>query len=227
MERVLGIYCERGFDPSFWAEPVNAVTNGAFLIAGALLLSRARADGRAVSIALAALIILIGVGSFLFHTLAMRWTGLADVLPIAAFIFVAVYALARRALGLGTGLSLGALAAFVGFVFLIFAAGRAYAPWLGSTLGYAPAFLVLLGAGLALTAARREGGVMMLGAGAVFAVSLSMRLADRPLCSETVILGQTIGTHFLWHLLNALTLYLVARALIGMRTPSTARRRPA
>lgn len=29
-------YCERGADPSFWAEPVNAVSNGAFLVAAVL-----------------------------------------------------------------------------------------------------------------------------------------------------------------------------------------------
>ena len=27
------IYCERGQDPSFWAEPLNAVSNAAFIIA--------------------------------------------------------------------------------------------------------------------------------------------------------------------------------------------------
>ncbi len=27
-------YCERGGDPSFWAEPLNALSNGAFIIAG-------------------------------------------------------------------------------------------------------------------------------------------------------------------------------------------------
>ena len=40
-------YCERG-DPGFWAEPVNALSNGAFLVAAALA-TRARApcpDGR-------------------------------------------------------------------------------------------------------------------------------------------------------------------------------------
>ena len=27
-------YCERGGDPGFWAEPLNAISNGAFVIAG-------------------------------------------------------------------------------------------------------------------------------------------------------------------------------------------------
>jgi hypothetical protein len=26
-------YCERGGDPTFWAEPLNAISNGAFIIA--------------------------------------------------------------------------------------------------------------------------------------------------------------------------------------------------
>jgi hypothetical protein len=32
------------------------------------------------------------------------------------------------------------------------------------------------------------------------------------LCSDTVFDGRKIGTHFLWHLLNALTLFLLLRA---------------
>jgi hypothetical protein len=38
------IYCERT-DPSFWAEPVNALTNIAFLLAAALAFCAWRRDG--------------------------------------------------------------------------------------------------------------------------------------------------------------------------------------
>ena len=36
--RQIDIYCER-LGPGFWAEPVNALSNGAFLVAGAFLLN--------------------------------------------------------------------------------------------------------------------------------------------------------------------------------------------
>ena len=77
-------YCERG-DPGFWAEPVNALTNAAFPIAAGLAARRARGDGAVL--ALAAVTVVVGIGSFLFHTLANRWSMLADVIPIAVFIY--------------------------------------------------------------------------------------------------------------------------------------------
>ncbi|MEV7092760.1 hypothetical protein AB0M80_07920 [Amycolatopsis sp. NPDC051045] len=46
-------------------------------------------------------------------------------------------------------------------------------------------------------------------AGAIFALSLSLRALDRDVCDYV-----PAGTHFLWHLLNGVALYLVSRAAI-------------
>jgi hypothetical protein len=51
-------------------------------------------------------------------------------------------------------------------------------------------------------------------AGAVFALSLSLRTLDRDVCDYV-----PAGTHFLWHLLNGLVLYLVARTLVLRERP--------
>ena len=88
----VNIYCERT-DASFWSEPINALTNLAFLIAAGMLWSRAQSQGAARL--LAVLIGLIGVGSFLFHTFGNRLTGLLDVFFIAAFIAAFAYLLPR------------------------------------------------------------------------------------------------------------------------------------
>lgn len=37
---------------------------------------------------------------------------------------------------------------------------------------------------------------------------------DRTLCEALSIGGYTLGSHLLWHLLNAVTLYLLMRAAI-------------
>ncbi len=58
-------YCER-IDPSFWSEPVNAITNAAFLIAALYMWRRSRSLPMAQ--ALCVVLFAIGVGSFLFHT---------------------------------------------------------------------------------------------------------------------------------------------------------------
>ena len=69
-------YCERAGDPAFWAEPFNAISNVAFLIAalaGAVLLVRTpNARERRIEWGLVLLVTIIGIGSFLFHTYATR-----------------------------------------------------------------------------------------------------------------------------------------------------------
>ena len=83
-------YCERGGDPSFWAEPLNAISNGAFIIAGlvaARQLKRSpRRDYALFEWLMIALILAIGTGSFLFHTYATVWAIPFDTIPISLFM---------------------------------------------------------------------------------------------------------------------------------------------
>lgn len=90
--RIYG-YCERGFGPgigadSFWAEPLNAITNAAFIIAAATALALAlrerRLDGPTLWLIL--LTFVVGIGSFLFHTYAVVWAAIMDTTPIMLFI---------------------------------------------------------------------------------------------------------------------------------------------
>ncbi|HSF92234.1 MAG TPA: ceramidase domain-containing protein, partial [Paracoccaceae bacterium] len=92
-------YCER-LDASFWAEPVNAITNAAFLIAALVVWLRTDARKDAGAVALLGILVAIGIGSFLFHTIAQRWAALADTLPILLFILTYLYLATLRFLGL-------------------------------------------------------------------------------------------------------------------------------
>lgn len=207
---VVNAYCERGADPSFWAEPVNALTNAAFLIAGAAALRRHRGDPAAVL--LAATTIVIGIGSFLFHSFATRAAMLADVIPIQAFIAIYFFLAMRRFLGLG---AIAAGAATLGFMVAAAAAPAALPatdPWrgLGGYVG-GLAGLAGLGAWLVFDGRRGNAGVSLLVIGGLFAVSLTFRTLDKPVCHLVAI-----GTHPLWHCLNTVVLYalidLLARA---------------
>jgi hypothetical protein len=95
-------YCER-LAPGFWGEPLNAVSNVAFVLA-ALWVWRwwqrqavqPRWDVNAVLVCLG----LIGAVSFAFHTFATRWAGALDVLFIALYLLLYLAVYAHRALGL-------------------------------------------------------------------------------------------------------------------------------
>ncbi|RIY02553.1 hypothetical protein D3218_04060 [Aureimonas flava] len=200
-------YCER-LGPGVWAEPANAITNLAFVLGAAVALAEwRRAPGRdGVSLAFVLLVAVIGLGSFLFHTLANGWTLLADVLPIAVFIY-GYFALALfRFLRLRPA---AAIAGTIGFAVAGQVVERLAAPVLGSSASYLPALLALGGMGALLAGRGHGAGRPLLLAAAVFALSLTFRTLDVPLCPTFAL-----GTHFLWHVLNAATLTLCLLAAI-------------
>ena len=194
------LYCERS-GPEFWAEPVNAITNGAFLIAAAVMGWRLRgACGAGLAWAMVAVLAAIGVGSFLFHTHATVWAGIADVLPILAFVLIYVFAAARDMLGWR---ALWAGLAVLAFLPLAAALGTGFRalPFFAISAGYWPIVVVILGVATALRR-RTPATARGLAAGAaILSLSLMFRSLDQALCDVL-----PLGTHFLWHLLNALML---------------------
>ena len=204
-------YCER-IDGSFWAEPLNAVTNVAFLVAAlaGFWLWRRQGGRDAVTLVLIGLVFAIGIGSFLFHTIPNRWTLLADVVPIQLFAFgYFAFALSRFLVLSGAMTAAGTLA-FLALALGLSAVGRAILPvgTVGSA-GYAAFLLGLIGMALAMlrAPALREPCRLLTLAAGLFAVSLTMRSIDGVLCGSL-----SLGTHWLWHLLNASVLYLLLRA---------------
>ena len=189
-------YCER-LDPGFWAEPLNAVTNLAFILA-ALVMWR-RTGGQGLGGLLAVLLALIGVASGLFHTLAVAWAGAADSLSILLFVLVYLYGANRRFVGMSAGAALGgvvlALPVLAGLGWLFGQIGA-----LGGSAGYMPVVVLILAYALLLRRIPRVARGLAVGA-AILVISLTFRTLDPVLCGDW-----PVGTHFMWHLLNALML---------------------
>lgn len=209
--RQIDTYCER-LGPGLWAEPVNAATNAAFILAAIVALGLAYRSGRldAPVACLVALTCAVGTGSFLFHTHATVWAALADTTPIMLFI-LGYFAIAmNRFAGFGWGASLLLMLTFLAGMLALSALLRVtLAPLVGGSTSYAPALLAMLGVGLWLARRGHPAGRWLVAAGGVFAVSLTFRALDGPLCAVW-----PLGTHFLWHLLNGLVLGLLLVALI-------------
>jgi hypothetical protein len=208
-------YCERT-SAAYWAEPVNAVTNAAFLIAAWVMWRRTA--GLPLARAMCGVLGVIGVGSYLFHTHANGLTAAMDVGPILIFILLYIFAATRDVLGLGTWWAAGAVLAFFPYAMLTVPLFDRGMPFLGSSSGYAPIPVLILGyaAFLARRAPATAKG-MALGAG-ILVVSLTFRTLDGPLCDVL-----PFGTHFLWHVLNALMLALMIevyrRHMLAKATP--------
>ena len=195
--RSIDAYCERT-DPSYWSEPINAVTNLAFVIS-ALILWR-RCNGLVWGQALAAILFAIGVGSYLFHTHATPWSAALDTTPILLFSLLYIFLANRDFWNWPTWVAaLGAFAyipytavltpVFGGLPF--FQISSFY--WPLPVLIFAYAFLLRRRAPLT---ARN----LAIGA-AILCLSLTARSLDEPLCAVL-----PMGTHFLWHILNAIML---------------------
>ncbi len=192
-------YCERT-GPEFWAEPVNAVTNAAFLLAAAVMGWRLRGARLPLGWALVWVLAVIGVGSFLFHSFANRLTGLLDVLPILTFILLYIFAATRDFLGARPWLAGLAVLAFLPYAALTVPLFR-LVPVLGASAAYLPVpALILAYAALLARRAPATAWGLALGAG-ILLVSLFFRSIDGAVCDVF-----PLGTHFMWHLLNALML---------------------
>lgn len=189
-------YCER-LDPSFWAEPVNAVTNAAFLIAALWMWGRAPFP---ICRILAAVLAAIGVGSFLFHTFATVWAAIADVAPIGIFILVYIWAAHRHFWGLSPLWATISTAGFLPFA-AITAPVFGALPFFEVSAAYWPvALLIALEAVFLRHRAPRVALGLGIGAG-ILCLSLTARSIDETLCDVV-----PMGTHFLWHILNGIML---------------------
>ncbi len=202
------IYCER-LDASFWAEPINAISNLSFIVAG-FFLWRLRSSHSAL---MATLVILIGLGSFSFHTFANRLTGLLDVLAIAlylvAFAFLIPKQWSRNSLLIQLGSALGLIVSIV-LAQLLMSDLKPALPWLPSGM-YLGAWMALIVYALITQYSNMPAARFLWLAVIVFPVSLLSRQLDMPLCDS---IG---GTHWLWHLFNGLTLYLSSYGLCAER----------
>jgi hypothetical protein len=198
--RQVNNYCER-VDASYWSEPVNAISNAAFLIAAAICwrMIGARRDvgARLLTLVLAA----IGIGSYLFHTHAQIWALMADVVPIQLFILIYVYYATVRFFDAPRWAGAAAVALFIPYAALVGSAVEAVAGPLNGSVGYTPVPILIAAYAVALRRRAPETARGLAIGAAILVVSLAFRTVDEAVCPAF-----PLGTHFLWHVLNGVML---------------------
>lgn len=201
----LDLYCER-LGPGLFAEPLNAVTNLAFLIAAFLAWRLTDRNTPASVRTLPILLALVGLASLSFHTMATGLTAALDSGFIAVFTHFYVVCYLRWFWGLPWRLAwLGAPALLIFSVLgALLVGGGGQGAYLVSLLA-----LVLLAIALRWRPGHAPYQRLLLLAAGVFAVSLTLRGLDNPWCAYW-----SPGTHFLWHLLNSVVLFILTVAVI-------------
>ena len=217
--QAVDIYCERT-SAAYWSEPVNALSNIAFPLAAlwAAVQARKRRLRQPILWLLIAMAALIGLGSYLFHTHANRWSELADTLPIWSFVGLFVLTAMHHVGGMSlarVARVAGVIALAVGGTIWLLAFGEGAdatahaADPLNGSGQYAPALLALLVFSFFTWKRRNPAGPWIWAATATFFASLAFRTFDVSVCATF-----PLGTHFLWHLLNAVMIGLLLQMLI-------------
>jgi hypothetical protein len=195
------IYCERTA-AGLLNEPLNALSNLSFFIAAWLLWRLYKKQSPDPSIRNLILgIAIVGAGSMLFHTFATRIAMLADVIPIMVLVLYYLWVSLRRLMGWTRGKTALALLIF----FLVLLASYAIpAPYnVNGSASYFPCLIVI---GLM---AWRVRSPLLLRAFCWLTLSLIFRSVDMAVCESF-----PEGTHFLWHSLNGVVLYLLVKAVM-------------
>lgn len=192
-------YCERT-DFSFWAEPLNAWTNALYVIGGVYMLWRCRRNGLPITQVLGVTLVLIGIGSFLFHTFATAWASLADVAPIGAFILVYLFAVNRDVIGMKWWVAVLATSLFAPYAAAV-VWGANQLPFFRISNFYWAVPLLLLAYAPVVTRRNPATARGMVFGAALLSVSIAVRSVDEAWCHHW-----PHGTHIGWHFLNSIML---------------------
>jgi len=197
-------YCERT-SHSLIAEPINLITNLAFIISAALLFNYTRKQSVPPRIGDYGLILnlfAIGVGSALFHSFANFLTEMMDVIPILTFQLVWLWHYFSRIFGFSFWLKVLLLVVYFVANMLIPMLPMPDPDPTNGSMAYGGSLLVMLVLSFHYRSVSNHSPNLLLTMTGVFILSLTLRTIDKNICGSF-----GLGTHFFWHCLNAVVLW--------------------
>lgn len=203
--------CER-HALGFMGEPLNVISNLGFLYVAVVIYrfyhKHEDITGRWIwdIHALTFLTFIIGFNSIVFHAFPTPTTELMDTIPIVMFIMIYFTSILFR-IGRCTLFQAGiCLVAFVGFSHVLV---TQFPRALNDSIGYLSSMIALIIIAVYLHLKARPSSTHFMLASIVGVCSLFCRAIDRDICSMF-----PLGTHFIWHCLNATLLYILLKQII-------------
>ncbi|SMC23846.1 Ceramidase [Andreprevotia lacus DSM 23236] len=215
MSTYLDQYCER-IAPGLWGEPVNTLSNLAFLLAALWVWRAWRGTELGVRhgktiLLLVGLMACICLGSTYWHVVADEEALWFDIIPI--LLFINVYLLAALHFGLHWRW-FEVLAGWLAYqVCNQLLATQLPADTLNGSVFYLPTWLALLLLAIAHRRIAPEMAKALWQGWLLFSISLWFRTFDKAWCE-----GFPLGTHWLWHTLNGLLLGRLSLAMLRLRS---------
>jgi Ceramidase len=203
--------CER-HAPGLLAEPLNVISNLGFIYVAIAMYrfyhKHEDIGGRWIwdIHAMTFLTFIIGVNSIIFHAYPNATTELMDTIPIVMFIMIYFTSVLFR-IGRTNLFQAGiCLVAFVGFSHVLV---HQFPRALNDSIGYLSSMIALIIIAVYLHLKARPSSTHFMMAAIIGVTSLFCRAIDRELCDLF-----PLGTHFLWHCLNATLLYILLKQII-------------
>ncbi len=203
--------CER-HALGWMAEPLNVISSFAFM---AVAISIYRYYKREEDLqrkwiwdvhALTFITFIIGFNSVLFHAFPNPTTELLDTLAIVFFIIIYFWSVLFRIGRCNLFQASICFIAFVGFSHILV---HQFPNALNDSIGYLSSMIALIMIAVHLHLKARPSSQHFMLAAIIGVCSLFCRAIDKEVCSML-----PVGTHFLWHTLNATLLYILLKQLI-------------
>ncbi len=203
--------CERAATGMF-AEPLNVLSSFAFMVVAVLIYRfyHRHEDLERKWIwdihALTFTTFIIGVNSVIFHMFPTPITELMDTSAIILFIGIYFTSVLFR---IARVKPFGAFICMLAFTGTSYALVHQFPHSMNDSIGYLSSMIALIVIAVHLHLRRRPSAQYFMLASITGMVSLFCRVIDKEICTDV-----HIGTHFVWHLLNATLLYILMRQII-------------
>lgn len=198
-------YCEPIAD-ALIAQPWNTYSNALFFVFAFMLYQRYQLMSTQEQTPLLQTLclspILIGMGSTVWHATMIGWTLSIDVASIGVFAALFIIYGMRHILQKTWWMTVGAIVAVVVLGAVTTRLTVDMIPQKSG--GFIPLALIILGIGGALTAKKHSSAGYYYAAGFAMLCAALFRVSDEAMCTAI-----PMGTHWLWHVLTAITAYLM------------------
>ena len=208
----MDFYCERTNEQIF-NEPVNAISNIFFIIVSLSLIKILRKNqSNKIYYIQPILIFFIGIGSFLFHLNPNIITLYSDVIPIFLFSLSFIFFFNRDVININY--LNNALLFLLFFVLFLFITPKLNYDILNGSEFYFANYFFLTMYTLWLYLKKSDFFQLLLLGFIFFNLSILLRSLDNHICEYF-----SIGTHFLWHFLNAYLLKILTLVNCKIKKP--------
>ncbi len=204
--------CERASEPGLWQEPLNTFSNLLFLYVAYKIYAyyHKHPDVQGQRIwdihIMTFLVAIIGIASTVFHMYPTLDTEMLDVAAIVLFINIFFFSVLFRIGKCNFFQALICYVAFIGFTHMVVSM---FPRGLNDSIGYLSTMGSLVMIAIYLHLKARPSSQYFLVAALIGVCSLFFRSVDNAVCGQF-----PMGSHFLWHSLNAMLIYIVLKQII-------------